>query len=226
MAMFRALAQNDIQALASLGESFHSQDNLPSALLCFDRVFAHDFNLASTGSLLEIVAYLRTFLTYARTLQRFSCVPDPCANRHLQRLFTFEKVTEDNQELLFVRKECYLYARIQSNGPVRVQEGAKGIHIPRWDLERLIKSELRERLKDRVWNENEMCHKLPGLRPCLLFAASGFCPRYECPQHHSTKPEAGSAYNSLVRIYVLQIMIFHTLYAAEIEYYDLVPQQR
>ncbi|KAM5542265.1 hypothetical protein V8D89_004138, partial [Ganoderma adspersum] len=226
MAMFRAIAQNDIPALASLGESFHSQDNFPATLLCLDRVFAHDFSLDSAESLSEIVAYLKTFLVYARILQRFSCAPDPCANQHLQRLFAFRKVTEDNEELFLVPKECYLYARIQCNGPVEVEDGAKGIHVPRWDLERLIKAELRERLKDRVWNENEMCHRLPRLRPCLLFAVSGFCPRRECPQRHSPESEACSAYNSLVRVYVLQIMIFHTLYAAEIKYHDLVQQQR
>ena len=123
-------------------------------------------------------------------------------------------------------KGCYLYARVQSACPAENEDSATAIHIARWDLERLIKTELRERLKDRVWNENEMCHKLPRLRPCLLFAVSQFCHRRECPQRHTPGPEAGTAYISLIRIYVLQIMIFHTLYATEIEYYDLVQQQR
>ena len=225
MAMFRALAENDIPALVNLGKSFYSQNNFPATLLCLDRVFAHEFNLGSADSLPEIVAYLQTFLIYARILQRFSCVPDPCANQDLQRLFAFRKATEDNEELFLLPKGCYLCARAQSNGAVEV-DGAKGVHIARWDLERLIKIELRDRLKDRVWNENEMCHTLPRLRPCLLFSVSGSCPRRECPQRHTAGSEAGTTYNSLVRIYVLQIMIFHTLYAAEIEYHDLVPQQR
>ena len=224
--MFRALAENDIQALASLGESFHSRSNLPAALLCLDCVFAHNFDLESTESLPEIISYLQTFLAYARILQRFSCIPDPCADQDLQRLFAFRKVTEDNEELFLVPKECYLYARIQDDRLVEVEDSTKGICISRWDLERLIKMGLRERLKDRVWNENEMCHKLRCLRPCLRFAASGFCPRRECHQRHTPKSEAGTTYNSLVRIYVLQIMIYHTLYAAEIEYYTLVQQQR
>ncbi|KAM5542268.1 hypothetical protein V8D89_004141 [Ganoderma adspersum] len=209
MAMFQALAQDDILALANLGESFHSKGNSPATLLCLDRVFDRDFHLASAESLSEIVSYLQTFLTYARTLQRFSCVPDPCTNQHLQRLFAFRKVTEDNEELFLLPKGCYLYYHVQRDGLVKVKDDAEGIHVTRWDLERLIKTELRERLKERVWNENQMCHRLTLSRPCLVFADM----------------EAGATYNSLVRLLVLQIMIFHTLYATEIPHRELQHEQ-
>ena len=230
MAMFRALSQNDIPVLANLGELFHRQENLSAALLCLDRVFAHISSLES-ASLSEIVAYFQRFLIYARILQRLSCDPDPCGNQHIRRLFAFRTANGDSEELFVLPKGCYLYGRVHPGTPAEVEGVAdKRIHhdIRRWDLERLIKEELRERLKKKVWDQNEISHNLLRLRPCLLFAASGFCPRRECPQLHihESPADAGTIYSHLVHVHVLQIMIFHTLYATDITYYELVRQQR
>lgn len=226
--MFRALWQNDFSGLARLGEWFHArQQQHPAALLCLDHVFAQGFHLES-ASLSEIALCFQQFFVYTRSLSRFSCDPNPCSNPHLQRLFAYRPVNGDNEELFLLPKTSYLFLRAKTTVVADIQEGTVEIHIPRWELERLVKAELREVLKYKVWSQNEMCHTMPRLRPCLLFAVTKSCPRRECSQIHVKEPfdEAGVTYNTLVRIHILQIMIFHTLYAAEIEYEELVHQQR
>ena len=227
--MFRAAWQQDVPALAELGEWFHTKDEYhPAVLLCLDRVFAHDFGLQS-ATLPEIASCFQTFLVYARTLSRYSCDPNPCRNPNIQRLFAFRQVNDDNEELFLLPKGSYLRSCAHSEATVVVKETtSQGVHISRWDLERLAKTALRDRLKERVLNLNELCHNLHHLRPCLLFATNNYCPRRECPQLHvETSPkEANTAYNNFIRIHVLHIMIFHTLYATDIPYHVLIRQQR
>ncbi|TBU53452.1 hypothetical protein BD310DRAFT_938092 [Dichomitus squalens] len=229
IAMFRAIWQNDIPALAELGEWFHTRDeHHPAGLLCLDHVFAHDFGLES-AALSEIASCFQTFLVYARTLSRYSCDPNPCQNSHIQKLFTFRRVNSDNEELFFLPKGSYLFSRALDGGATILEETtAQGIYILRWNLERLAKTALRERLKDRVLNQNEICHKLLCLRPCLLYATNQFCPRRGCPQLHidPSPKEARATYNNLIRIHVLHIMIFHTLYATDIPYLILDKQRK
>ncbi|TBU39284.1 hypothetical protein BD309DRAFT_970099 [Dichomitus squalens] len=228
IAMFRALWQSDFATLAHLGELFHArQEHHPAALLCLDHVFAQDFGLAS-ATLSEIALCFQRFLIYARSLSRFSCDPNPCSNPYIQKLFAFRRLNDDSEELFFLPKVSYLY--IPAQKILRVEEDTPNfeIHISRWELERLIRAALREVLRDKVWSQNEMCHTMPGLRTCLLFASTQSCPRRQCSQLHimEAPQEAGTTYNHLVRIHILHIMIFHTLYATEIDYEDLVHQQR
>ncbi|EJF58550.1 P-loop containing nucleoside triphosphate hydrolase protein, partial [Dichomitus squalens LYAD-421 SS1] len=184
IAMFRALWQSDFATLAHLGELFHArQEHHPAALLCLDHVFAQDFGLAS-ATLSEIALCFQRFLIYARSLSRFSCDPNPCSNPYIQKLFAFRRLNDDSEELFFLPKVSYLY--IPAQKILRVEEDTPNfeIHISRWELERLIRAALREVLRDKVWSQNEMCHTMPGLRTCLLFASTQSCPRRQCSQLH------------------------------------------
>ena len=133
-----------------------------------------------------------------------------------------------NEDLFLLPQGSYLHSFALSEGVAVVSDTTtQAVHIQRWDLERLVKTALRDRLKERVWNLNELCHNLHHLRPCLLSATSNHCPRPGCSQLHvATSPhESTITYNNLVRIHVLHIMIFHTLYATDIPYHILIEKQ-
>ncbi|KAI0369977.1 hypothetical protein BV20DRAFT_330785 [Pilatotrama ljubarskyi] len=225
MAMFEAISRHDLVHLRELSDKFSSAKNLAAHFLCLHSIFSEPLQLESSD-LSETVNRLTTFLSYARTLQRFSCHPDPCSSPAIQRLFSFS-VSDDEHYLLHYRSS--LCSRINQPRP---DSGARGegqdIPILRQELEHLVKTVLREHLLEKVCKENEVCHtQLRSIRPCLLHATSGRCPLRDCPQYHAAPGSDGTAtYNILVQIHILQIMIYHTLYAADIPSRTLFEQQR
>ena len=221
--MFRAVFEDDIAALSSLGTIYVQQDYVAASVLCLDQVFSHAFDL-TTADLEEITDCFRSFLNLARSLQRLTCVPDACDSRDIQKLLAFKP---SNGEMLSVSRSCHLFTMCNNQSTPSMQQTSDGVLVPRWELEPLIRKTLRERLEGHVRYQNEAAHQLgPKLQPCILFALQYHCPKKDCRQIHIPKAEATSRYNALVRIRLIQVMIYHTLYACEIPFQELHHQQR
>ncbi|KAI0641195.1 hypothetical protein C8Q79DRAFT_920041 [Trametes meyenii] len=224
MSMFQAIAYLDFNHLIQLSRNFGRASNLPAQLVCLDYVFSVPLALESKPPK-EIVACFSKFLDYAGLLQRFACNSDPSNNAALQRLFGFASSDDEDRYLLRPTSIIVSQRRQQDTGAAKKDE--RGILISRWDLEKAVKTVLRGRLSTRVMAQNEMCHHLRSIRPCLLFATSGRCPRYDCQQYHiEDGSDRSTVYNTFVRIHILQIMIYHTLYATGIPSRELFFQQR
>ncbi|KAI0638791.1 hypothetical protein C8Q77DRAFT_1044775, partial [Trametes polyzona] len=226
IAIFRAIYAHDFNRLLQLRHGFLHSGNDAAALLLLDFVFAKPLEL-NTSTPYEIASCFRIFLKYARMLQRLACLPDPCDSLVLQRVFTFLPYDVD---YCLVDESSLLGSRVLrlSQRYERSRNGWRGILVLRPQLARHMKEILRQRLCQRVTDQNEVCHNLRHIRPCFLFAISGRCPREDgCPQYHAVAGRHNSAdYNILVRIVILQIMIYHTLYATDIPSRQLFEQQR
>ena len=221
--MFRAIYADDVSTLSELGEIFLHQENLAAAILCLDQVYSHAYALDDAG-LEEIRLCFSSFLNFSRALQKITSQPDPCNHGMIQKLLAFRPKTG---EMFEVHKQGRLFTLCNDNDPPSMQPTTNGLLVLRWELEPLVKTTLRERLQIRVWDQNEKCHTLRCLQPCVLYAVKGSCPRDpRCPQLHVDPDEVDSAYNALVRIHTTQIMIFHTLYATDMSSRDLFLQQR
>ncbi|KAI0757657.1 hypothetical protein C8Q80DRAFT_1092486 [Daedaleopsis nitida] len=222
--MFRAVFADDVPALAELGDGFARVDNAAATVLCFDQVFSHSFALEDVD-LDGITICFGRFLSMVRTLAWLVCQPNPCDQKAIQKLLAFRPSSE---ETFFVSSSTHLFTLCNKQSTPGMQTTANGVLVPRWELEPLVKTTLRDRLKGHVEYQNEMCHTalhIPGrLQPCLLFAANQACPKYECRQIHVQ--DGVITYNTLIRIHVIQIMIYHTLYACDIPYKELFYQQR
>ncbi|RPD59343.1 hypothetical protein L226DRAFT_495257 [Lentinus tigrinus ALCF2SS1-7] len=227
LAMFKAIFEDDIAGLNRLGDLFIRQEQFAAAVLCLDQVYSHPYTL-QYSSLAEIASCFRTFLNLARTLQRLSCDPDPCNNRVVQKLLAFSASNDSSQEMFIVfAPSSHLYAVCNLKNAPGMQRSGRHLLVPRWELEPLVKETLRERLKGHVHEQKEAAHDLgPRLEPCVIFAFRRDCPKRDCRQIHVTEQNVNSTYNTLVRIRVIQIMIYHTLYASDIPFDELHKQQR
>ncbi|KAI0353177.1 hypothetical protein OH77DRAFT_1497420 [Trametes cingulata] len=224
MAMFKALSRGDLARIRELSDRFLSANNLAASFLCLDYIFTPPFHLDSSD-LLETVARLKTFLMYARTLQRFACHPDPCSSPAMQRLFSFTPLDEERYHL---HHRSPLSSLVLDQSQLVQHTAGKDIPVLRHKLMKVVKDTLRQHLLDKVLGENEVCHtQLRSIRPCLLHATSGRCPIRNCPLYHAERgSDTTAAYNISVEIHILQIMVYHTLYAADIPSRILFKQQR
>ncbi|RDX51441.1 hypothetical protein OH76DRAFT_1481370 [Lentinus brumalis] len=226
LSMFKAIFYDDVAELERLGGLFTRYEQLAPLVLCLDQVYFRPYELQSSG-LTEITTCFRTFLDLARTLQRLSCDPDPCNNREIQRILAFKASTDSSHEMFMVFGPSHLYTRCNATTTPGMQQTGRHLLIPRWELERLVKETLRERLKGHVHEQKEAAHDLGRrLEPCIIFASRRDCPKRDCKQLHVSEGDAISTYNALVRIRVIQIMIYHTLYATDIPFEVLHDQQR
>lgn len=225
MKMFQAISKHDLIAIRLLHHNFIRTNNEAALLLCLDTVFSTPLELGSKTPT-EIASCFEEFLNYARTMQRLTCHSDPCNYPPVKKLFTFSAYDEDH---CLLHEGSLLLSSIEAQRMERDANGWRGVVILRRDLQRLVKDALRIRLKQRVLEQNENFNNLRSIRPCFLFATScGHCPRGDlCENYHAPAKSNGAMnYNVFVRIYVLQIMIYHTLYATDIRSGELFKQQR
>ena len=227
MLMFRAILHQDLPQLSNIGTSFARRDGsrprLAATLLCLDLVFADPLKLHSSSPS-EIADCFERFLVYARALQRLSCLPDPCSNSEVGKLFAFDASREEH---LSVSMTSYIISEHATSLSPSTSNFPDVWDTPRWELEKLIKGILQNRLLKKVSEENEICHTLHNIQPCLLSAVYNRCPKRWCPDYHvDVMGDVSVTYNTLIRINMLQIMIYHTLYATELPFEKLEGQQR
>lgn len=210
--MFRALAQCDMQQLLQLGERFASRGHYPAAFLCLDRVFSVPLKLQAS-TLPDVASMLKIFLDYARMLRNLGAISNPCDSLCVRRLFALRISTED---LFLIAKGSLLAAERNSRLTPSVQEKDEGFLVPRWELEQLIKHVLKTRLLTRVNAENTLFYNLRSLQPCLSYTVFHQCNVVDCSRSHIDLHGFDAVeYNARVRVHLLQILIYQTLYAVE-----------
>lgn len=184
-----------------------------AALRCLDHVFSSLPKL-QVASASEVATSLQHFLLYARLLQKSASEAEtnPCDNTDIKRLLGFEVATED---LFLVSRDTRMFVHY-SLAPRQTDQGAL---VHRWELEKPVTDNLKERLRSKVNGLNELCSRLRALQPCLAFAAYSRCVRSEsseCPQEHLNMDNYDThAYNLRVRIVLQQILIYQTIYSIE-----------
>ena len=144
--MFRAIESGDSRQLLGLGEKLARQGHHPAAFLCLDRVFSVPVKLQA-ATLPEIARTLQTFHVYVRMLQKLWAFKNPCSDPEVCQVFSIERSTED---LFLLTKGSLLASHHNGNLTPSARETDQGILIPRWELEKLFKYVLRERLLKRV----------------------------------------------------------------------------
>ena len=227
MAMFSAILRHQHLPLVEIGMRLsRSQNPRPrhaAVVLCLDIFFSEPFDLQSESPS-HTAAVFEKFLLYARSLQRLSCLRDPCSALEMGKLFAFGA---SKDERISLSSTSYLVSQCRNDLLSSASDSSDTWSIPRWELETVIKDVLRKRLSEKVGEENEMCHHLQGLRPCLLSTIYHRCPKQRCSDYHvDVMGDVTKTYNTFVRIHMLQIMIFHTLYATDLPFEQLESQQR
>ena len=212
ISMFRAIAKHDMQELLVLSNRFASRSNHSAAFICLDRIFSAPLKL-QTATQSHIINALQTFYLYACMLQKFCSVRSPCDDPIVRRLFALEPFTAD---LFLLPKGALLAATSNRNLIPSAREVENGLLVNRWELEKLLKDVLKLRLLSRVNEEDKMCSGLPALQPCLSHAIYGHCNRMGCPfDHIDSERYDVPAYNTRIRLHILQILIYQTLYYTE-----------
>ena len=212
--MFRAIAKRDTAALGALSKAFQPRGYAAAVLMCLDHTFALPMQL-QTAPITEVSAKLEIFLEYMQILQKLVGTTTVCSNAIVRRLFALQDSPETEDHVL-VPPDTFLSAQINPRtGPsARVTE--QGISIPRWELEVIINNAFKNRLLQRIHQENEVVRNLRILHPCLPYAAHGRCNRNECPQYHDNFGRYDAAfYNARVQVVLLQILIYRSVYAVE-----------
>ncbi|KAI0716097.1 hypothetical protein C8T65DRAFT_606293 [Cerioporus squamosus] len=223
VSMFRAMVKRDAaEELRILSAKFIATGNAPAAFLCLDRLFSAKLKL-QTASLPEIAGSLQVFLTYARMLHKMSTVPNPCDDPVICRVFALQSSTED---LFRLHDGSFIASQCNSRLTPSARPTEQGTLVPRYELESLVKHVLKTRLLRRVNDENSLCRGLRPLQPCLTYVVFNQCNRVECPRNHGDYRQYDTAaYNARVRVHILQILIYQTLYNVE-NSEELARQQR
>lgn len=210
--MFRAIAKRDTAGLLLLGQKFMSTSNEPATFLCFDYAFSTTPKLQA-ATLLEIAKTQQTFFVYARMLQKISILKEPCEDDRIRKIFALRASTED---LFLLPGGSFLAAQCNGRLTPSARTTDQGTSVSRLELERLIKHVLKVRLLKRVNDENQLCRNLRPLQPCLAYAVFNQCNRADCPRNHSDYQNYTPAdYNIRVRVVILQVLIYQTIYRAE-----------
>ena len=223
--MFSAIYEGRLGVLSDLGEAFLDIDNTAAAVLCIDLYFNTTEIQFDNMDHQEIGDCLHKFLKYARILQHLSCDMRPCSNSTIRKLFAISRT--DSEELFLVPPQSYLF--LKCSGEEQGTRSERGITLTRWCLEKIIKEELQDYLRKMVLEQVADLGRIRSLRPCITSAALGSCRRDECQQFHVDRrsSEKGSTlYNRLLRVHVLQILIFNTLYATRLPFRDRMWHQR
>lgn len=222
--MFRAVVKRDAaEELRTLSAKFFAAGNIAAAFLCLDRLFSTSPKL-QTASLAQIADNLQTFLIYSRMLHKLSTVTNSCDDPVIRKVFALQNSTED---LFLVHAGSLMASQCNARLTPSARSTEQGTLVPRWELERLIKHVLKSRLLRRVNDENTLCRGLRPLQPCLTYVVFNQCNRAECPRQHGDhlRQYDAAAYNARVRVHLLQVLIYQTLYNVE-NSEELARQQR
>ncbi|KAJ7743864.1 hypothetical protein B0H16DRAFT_1889844 [Mycena metata] len=206
LAMFHAICQRDVSKLGQLGEGF-ATTNPAAALLCLDHCFTNPPKI-QVLPVDGVAKELQTFYSYVKLLNFFTWA-DPCIYPLAERLYGYVREGENN---FLIPDGTFLHSvlRQQNHPALHGSAEDKNIVLAGSELKEIYRRTLKDRLRQRVLQENEICKRTRAFSPCLIFSVfDGHCNRADCPQEHI--PAAAitiQQYNSRVRIHLQQILIF------------------
>ncbi|KIY72669.1 hypothetical protein CYLTODRAFT_388217 [Cylindrobasidium torrendii FP15055 ss-10] len=199
LSMFKLIVSDKRDELLAMGLQRDAQGDRVSALLCLDLVFRwrqplHDAPLSTINNTLS------NFLRYATLLSRAAWLPHPAGDASLARLFNFSLVSQNTvvlRQSTFLRK-----AYTKRVGGDKTQDVELVVH----DFEIFFRNTLITRLSKIGSDLDEGCRRSKSLNPCVVFVASGECPRRSCPEGHVRALDSMS-YNQRIRAQLLRMLI-------------------
>ena len=216
--MFRCIARKELGPLQDLGERLGSQYNdHAAALLCYDHVYNRPPRVLQSATPTEAISLLKGLSAYCKELQFIVSHPSPGQDAKLQQLLRIRS-HEGNETAYVLAPGSFLhdcrYRQLSDSAPV---DESQELIVSSWDLARLIKVSLNDRLKRCVQSEDVYCSRARSLLPCPTFVVYGACHSHDCPRAHVDGVEVQSAaYHNRVRMVFLQIMIYQTI--CQLEY--------
>jgi hypothetical protein len=209
--MFRAIVSSQQAELGVLGQSFVVAQNRAAALLCLDHYFTNPLSIKAL-SIYKLVDALRLFLQYVRLLYELAFHNEPCHSASVARLFGFRHLSGDE---FFVPPGTFLHHYLTAHG-ISPETANDGVSIFGWELMQVFHQAVREHLRRRVSEENELCRKSPAFSACLTFVVLGFCHRVPCPQEHSPSTSLTADWHKArIQAHLHQILIYQTLHSID-----------
>jgi hypothetical protein len=192
----------------SLGVKFEAT-NSAAALLCLDHCYTHPPKI-QVLQVEDVAEELQAFSCYVKLLNTFTWA-DPGNQPVVEKLFGYIRQGENN---FLIPDGTFLHSALRRlNHPAFQRSIEENIVLTGSKLGDLYHRTLKERLRIRVLQENEMCTRTRAFSPCLVYSVfDGICNRVDCPHEHV--PAAAISrqqYNSRVRIHLQQILILHTV---------------
>jgi hypothetical protein len=92
--MFRYIIASDTEKLRELGQAFHSSNNIPAALLCFDHIF-NKIPVDEGIPHQKVSKFLPLFSDYIRLLDGIRSLDDPGSDNTCQKLFGIRYKDDD-----------------------------------------------------------------------------------------------------------------------------------
>lgn len=213
--MFRSITRLESTSLQVLGERLLSAHQDPAAaILCLDHAFNNSLKIQhDKGS--AAVSTLRAFLMYCQQLQQITSKPYPGQDVNLQHLFGFRPV-EGSENTYTLASGTFLHRyHFRRTGATSSDESQELVRNE-WDLAKLLKDAVDERLKQRVNSEDLQCGKARAIFPCPTFVVLGVCNANDCARVHWTDVDINTEeYQTRIRLVFQQIMIYQTVYSLE-----------
>lgn len=208
--------------MRALGTKFALQENLISAVFCFD----HAYNILPTmyGITAEDISdFLRNFLLFCRTLYRIAVTPDPWRDQNICKLFS---ILPSSKNHFLLPAGTFLYNEL-AGSLAFVGSKEQGAVISEWDLSRGFKGALLKRLRSRIAVENDACKQARVLNPCLPFIINGYCNRKSCPHEHLGTAALGTNWFQFrIKIHLQQILLIQGLRMVPINPSERIKQYR
>lgn len=207
LSMFQAICSREKSKLERLGESFEAS-NPTAALLSLDHCFTNPPKIQALR-VDGVAKELQIFSGYVKLLNTFTWA-DPCTQPGVEKLFGY--IRQGEYDFLIPRGTFLHSALRQMNHPAFLRSSdEENIVLDGSNLREVYHQALKERLRLRVVQENEMCKRTRAFSPCLTFSIfEGHCNRENCPHEHASVPTR-EEYNLRVRIHLQQILIFQTV---------------
>ncbi|KAK0506583.1 hypothetical protein EDD18DRAFT_36674 [Armillaria luteobubalina] len=209
LSMFTAIIDAQTSRLRELGSEFHEMGHSSAALLCLDQYFSQTLQIQDLA-LVDAVNELSLFYTYVGLLSSAAFRTDPCGDAPTAALFGFRRIAENE---FLVPPHTWLHSAILElrHGGV-VRDSDCNLRLSVLELRWLFCDTLRGHLKQRITAENYECTRSKAFMSCLVFAVSGSCHRFECPEAHVLPSEMHAGYyNMRARLHLQQILILQSL---------------
>ncbi|KAF7340216.1 UvrD-like helicase ATP-binding domain-containing protein [Mycena venus] len=186
LSMFQAICRREISKLQLLGEAFEAT-NPAAALLCLDHCFTNPPKIQALR-VDGVAKELQIFFGYVKLLNKFTWA-DPCNQPLVEKLFGYIRQGEND---FLIPEGTFLYSALrQLNHPAFHRSAVEeNIVLAGSELRDVYHRTLKERLKQRVLQENEMCKRTPAFSPLphvchLLFLQSCRLPTRSCSSSHA-----------------------------------------
>ncbi|KAJ3997585.1 hypothetical protein F5050DRAFT_1750599 [Lentinula boryana] len=205
LAMFQAIVNKDQTALRKLGSIFLKAKSLPAAVLCLDHYYTPPLPFDNL-TVHQMADELDLFRQYSQILLDLLTNSRPAEQLGLCKVFGIQKLSDSH---VCLPNGSYLRRNYPSDSP------SQDLQLNMQDFMRYFRLCISNRLRDRVFEQNNICRVCKTFTPCLTYAVFGRCHREVlCHEAHlSTASLTDSFYNTRLRIHLQQILIVRILHS-------------